>query len=145
MEPVDCLLEGIAPDEPHGVVGPAVGVGAQAVDRDDPGVLEPAGDLGLEQEACSADRVVGVLVEDLLERHLAVQLLIEGDVDGAQSAAGVGPEHAEPLPAGGCRADRDAGAAFRVARGARADVGQRKLDVGVGHAFEHRAGRRAGR
>ena len=44
------LLEAVAADEPHGVVGPAVGVGAQAVDRDDPRVLQPAGDLGLEQE-----------------------------------------------------------------------------------------------
>ena len=47
---VDGLLEAVAPDEPHGVVRPAVGVGAQAVDRHDAGVLQPAGDLGLEQE-----------------------------------------------------------------------------------------------
>ena len=40
----------VAADEPHGVVGPAVAVGAQAVDRHDPGVLQSAGDLGLEHE-----------------------------------------------------------------------------------------------
>ena len=44
----DRLLEAVAPDEPHGVIRTAVAVGAQAVDRDDPGVLEPAGDLGLD-------------------------------------------------------------------------------------------------
>ncbi len=91
MKGVCGLLQAVTLDEPHCVVGPAVGVGAQAIDRDDPRVLEAAGDLGLEQEAGSADRVVGVLVEDLLERHLAVQLLIEGDMDDPQSAAGVGP------------------------------------------------------
>ena len=72
MEAVDGLLEAVAADEPHGVVGAAVGVGAQAIDRDDAGVLQPAGDLGLEQEARAAGRVVGVVVEDLLEGHLAV-------------------------------------------------------------------------
>jgi hypothetical protein len=102
VEGVRGLLQALTLDEPRGVVGPAVGVGAQAVDRDDPRALEPAGDLGLQQEEGAADRVVGMLVEDLLERHLAVQLLIEGGEDGAQSAAGVGPEHAEPLVVGGC-------------------------------------------
>ena len=77
MEAVDRLLEAVALDEPHGVVGPAVAVAAQAVDRHDPGVLQPAGDLGLEQEPLAADRVVGVVVEDLLERHLAIELGVE--------------------------------------------------------------------
>ena len=43
-------LEPIPADEPHRVVGPAVGVGAQAVDRDDAGVLQAAGDLRLQEE-----------------------------------------------------------------------------------------------
>ena len=106
VEAVDGLLEAVAPDEPHGVVGPAVGVGAQAVDRDDPRVLQPAGDLGLEQEPLAAGRVVGVLVEDLLQRHLAVQLGVERHEDGPQAAPGVGPQDAEPLAVGGGRARR---------------------------------------
>ena len=97
MELVDGLLERVAADEPHGVVGPAVAVGAQAVDRHDAGVLESAGDLGLQQEALAANRVVGVTVEDLLERDLAVQLVIERHEDGAQAAPGMGPQDAEPL------------------------------------------------
>ena len=121
VEAVDGLLEAVAADEPHGVVGPAVGVGAQAVDRDDPRVLQPAGDLGLEQEAGAADRVVGVLVEDLLERHLAVQLGVQGDEDGAQAAPGVGPEDAEPLAVGGGRADGVAGGAVGVGVGRTAE------------------------
>ena len=35
VEALDRLLEAVAADEPHGVVRPAVAVGAQAVDRDD--------------------------------------------------------------------------------------------------------------
>ncbi len=97
MERGDRLLEAVAPDEPHGVVRPAVAVAAQAVDRHDPGVFEPAGDLGLEDEPGAAGGVVGVVVEDLLERDLAVELGVEGDEDGAQPAAGMGPEDAEPL------------------------------------------------
>ena len=119
MEALDGLLEAVAADEPHGVVGPAVGVGAQAVDRDDARVLQPAGDLGLEQEPLAADRVVGVVVEDLLERHLAVQLGVEGDEDGAQAAPGVGPEDAEPLAVGGGRAD---GVSWRCGRRRRRDA-----------------------
>ncbi len=42
-------LSDVAADEPHRVVGAAVGVGAQAVDRHDAGMLQPAGDLGLER------------------------------------------------------------------------------------------------
>jgi hypothetical protein len=37
-------------------------------------MFEPSGDLGLLEEPLAADRVVGVLVEDLLEGDLAVQL-----------------------------------------------------------------------
>ena len=46
----DGLLEIVALDEPHGVVGAAVVVVAEAVDRDDPGVFQATGDLGLDQE-----------------------------------------------------------------------------------------------
>ena len=49
-------------------------------------MLEAAGDLGLEQEPLAADRVVGVVVEDLLERHLAVQLAVERHEDRPQAA-----------------------------------------------------------
>ena len=101
MERGDGLLEVVAPDEPHGVIGPAVGVVAQAVDGDDPGVLQAAGDLGLDQEPGAAVGVVGVVVEDLLEGDLAVQLGVEGDEDLAQAALGVGPEDPEPAALGG--------------------------------------------
>ena len=86
VELVDRFLEAVAADEPHGVIRAAIAVGAQPVDGDDPGVLEPAGDLGLDEEAGSADGVVGAVVEDLLESDLAVQLGVEGDEDGAQAA-----------------------------------------------------------
>ena len=40
-------------------------------------MLEPAGDFGFEEESCSADRVIGVVVEDLLQRDLAIQFAVE--------------------------------------------------------------------
>ena len=79
MEVLDRLLEALSLDEPHGVVGPSAAVGSHAIDRDDARVLQCAGDLGLGDEPLAADGVVGMLFEDLLERHLAVQLGIEGD------------------------------------------------------------------
>ena len=59
VEAIDRLLEGLPLDESHGVVGAALGVAAQAVDGHDARVLEPSGDLGFEQEAGAAVRVVG--------------------------------------------------------------------------------------
>ena len=117
VEAGDGVLEAVAADEPHRVVGPAVAVAAQAVDRDDPRVLEAAGDLGLEDEPGAAGGVVGVVVEDLLERDLAVQLGVERDEDRAQPAAGVGPQDAEPLAvAGGLPNDAVASASARRCR-----------------------------
>ena len=101
-------------------------------------MLQPAGDLGLQQEPLAAGRVVGVVVEDLLERHLAVQLGVQGHEDGAQAAPGVRPEDAEPLAVGGGRTDGVAGGAVGVVRLGRAvpgaDVAERGLDVGVAEA-----------
>ena len=60
-------------------------------------MLQSAGDLGLQQEPPAAGGVVGVIVEDLLQRHLAMQLLIHGHEDGTESAPGVGAEDPKPL------------------------------------------------
>ncbi len=87
MKLLDGRLEVVAADEPHGVEGPAVVVGAQAVDRHDAGVFEPAGDLGLDDEAGTLVLVAGVRLLDPLQRHDAVKLLVAGDVDLAQGAA----------------------------------------------------------
>ena len=103
MVPLDRFLEALTADKAHRVVGTAAVVGAQPVNRDDPGVFQAAGDLGLDDEPLSAYRVVGVVVEDLLQGHLAVQLAIERHEDGPETAPGVRPEHAEPLAVGcGC-------------------------------------------
>ena len=101
MELIDYLFKRIAHDEPHGVVRAAVGVGAQAIDRNDPRVLEPAGDLGLLEEPLAAHRVIGVGVEDLLERNLAIQLAVERHEDSPEPALGVRAQEAKPLAAGG--------------------------------------------
>ena len=48
-----------------------------------------------QHSSLAADRVVGVTVEDLLKRHLAVQLAIERHEHGPESAQSVGLQHAE--------------------------------------------------
>jgi hypothetical protein len=60
-------------------------------------VLKPSGNLRLDQEPLPAGGIVRVVVEDLLERYLAVQLAVECDEDRPQTALGVGPKDAESL------------------------------------------------
>ena len=96
---LDGLLEAVALDEPHGVERPAITVSAEAVDRDDPGVLQAAVDLGLQDEP-AAEVALGDLVgPDLLEGDLTAELLVASDVHAAQPALAVEAEDAEPRPA----------------------------------------------
>ncbi len=77
-------------------------------------MLEPAGDLGLEQEPRPAYGIVGMMVEDLLQSDLAVQLGVERDKDRSQPTAGGGPQNAEPLAAGSGCADSEARRAVNI-------------------------------
>jgi hypothetical protein len=95
LELLDRGLEAVAADEPHRVVRSAVGIAAQAVDRDNSGVFEPSGDLGLENEPELAIGLASMSFLDLLQRHLAVQLGVDGDVDLAQATPGVEPDRPE--------------------------------------------------
>ncbi len=117
VERSDGVLERVASDEPHRVIGAAVGVDAEPVHRHDPGVLEPAGDLGLDEKPVAAGRVVGVAVEDLLEGDLAVQLAIERHEHLPQTTPGVRAEHAEPLTVGRRCPNRERGGAVSVGFG----------------------------
>ena len=114
-----------------------------------PGVLQPAGDLGLEQEPLAAGRVVGVVVEDLLERDLAVQLAVERHEHRPQPAPGVRPQDAEPLAVAGRRADGVGGRAVGIAVLGRAVPGghmaERRLDIRVAEPGQALARRLAGR
>ena len=117
----------------------------QPIDRDDAGMFQPPGDLGLDQEASPARRVVGVVVEDLLEGDLAVQLAVEGHIDGAEAALGVRPEDAEPLALEGRRADDLAGRLVRVIHlGGRPDQRHGHGQVGITQGFELLSSRGAG-
>ena len=89
------------------------------------------------------DRVVGVGVEDLLQGHLAMQFGVQGHEDGAQAAACVRPEDAEPLARAGCLADRVTRRAVGVIgalRRVRAEVGQGTADIGIVDAIQTLAG-----
>ena len=139
---LDGRLEVVAADEPHGVERAAVVVGAQAVDRHDAGVFEPAGDLGLDDEAGAFVLVTGVRLLDPLQRHDAVKLLVAGDVDLAQGAAVVKPDDLESalgvsggagvVPALGVLA----AVAAVVGSGDKAEVEEAGLEVEVGHDLE---------
>ena len=91
-----------------------------------PGCSSPPVISASSRNRCAAGRVVGVLVEDLLERHLAVQLGVERHEDGAQAAPGVRPQDAEPLAVAGGRADGVAGGAVGVAVRARSSRSRRR-------------------
>ena len=135
VKAIDRFLERIATDKPHGVKRAAVGVGSQAIYGNDAGMLEAAGDLGLGQEPLPARCVVGVVVEYLLERHLAVKLGVERDKDGSQASAGMRPQHAEPDAVGAGCADRVAGGPVEIVAGIARDpfeMTERRRNVGIG-------------
>jgi hypothetical protein len=78
-----------------------------------------------------------VLLEDLLQGDFAMQFGVECHEDGAETAAGMGAEDAEPLTVGGGRAHRDAGGAVGVIvigagrRMGQADASEGRLDLRV--------------
>jgi hypothetical protein len=140
MEALDRFLERIAPDEPHGVVRPAVVVVPESINRNDPGMLQAAGDLGLDQESGPAHLVVGVVVEDLLERDLAVQLGVESHEDSAQAALSVGPEDSKPLAIAGRNPERHRGRRI-LGRRVRTDEGDALGEIRVAEGRELLDGR----
>ena len=106
VERGDRVLEAVAADEPHGVIRPAVAVRTQTVDRDDPRMFESAGDLSLHEKAGAVGWVVGVAIEDLLEGDLTIELAVERDKHGSETAFGVRTQHPEPSCLTAGRVDR---------------------------------------
>jgi hypothetical protein len=149
VEAADGLFEVVPLHEAHGVEGATVGVLAQPVDRHDARVFQAAGNLGLQQEAAAAVRVVGPLPLDFLEGDLAVQFLVLGHEDLAQSPLGVGAEDLEtgvrrqgiarPIRAAGFaqRSERESGLAARHKGAGGAGVGVRPGGRNVGQAGLH--------
>ena len=75
-----------------------------------------------------------MMVEDLFQRDLSVQLGIQGHEDGAQAAAGMRAQDAEPLAVGGGRADGKVGGAVGIFTGrgqSRAEPSDRGLELGI--------------
>ena len=98
----------------------------------------------------AAGGVVGVTVEDLLERHLAIQLGVERDEHGSQSAPGMRSKHAEPLAVAGSRADgigcRAFGVISVVGRAVRRAGGvERRVDLRAANPSQALSRRLAGR
>ena len=72
----------------HREVGPAVGEGAQLVDRHDPRVLELAADLGLLDEAADQLGLVAVCLEQDLDGQVAAEVGVAALEDRPHAAAG---------------------------------------------------------
>ena len=102
-----------------------------------PGCSSPPVTSASRRNALPARRVVGVLVEDLLERDFAVQLRVERHEDGPQAAAGMRPKDAESQAVGRGGADGVAGGSVAVVAclgGGRPRASERRLDVGIAEA-----------
>ncbi len=112
VEPLDRIAKGFALDEVHRVKRPSIGVAAEAVNRHDPRVLQPPGDLRLEQKAGLRRWVVGQVSLQFLEGDGSIQLAVEGDEDFAQATLRMRPQDLEPASF-----DAGGGRVMRAARG----------------------------
>ena len=147
---LDGFLEAVPLDEPHGVEGAAIVIAAQAVDRHDPGVLQPAVDLRLRDEAGAELGLVGLVGPDLLEGNLAAEFLVAGAVDASQPALAVETQDAEPRPgaAGGGHISRRRPGIGAGPGGPRGRGGEAGLKIGVAQPLQvvaHRSQRADGR
>ena len=143
----DGVLETIPFDEPHGVERPAVGVGAQTVNRHDPRMFQAASDLSFEDKTRSAFLVVGPLVLDFLESDLTVQFLVVGDGDLAKAPFRMRSNDAETLSCGGGQADRNRGYIALSPGPSTGGTGKKLeggLHLGIGNQLKILADRRAG-
>ncbi len=136
MEIVNGFLQAVAANETHHIERSAVRMRAQAVDRHDAGVLEPAGDFRFQKKACPALRIVRVFVVNLFEGDLAVQFLVLGNKNRSQTTLGMRPHHAKTPPCGGERADRGLCAPLWRAGRCRRQRGQSSLQVCIGDLLQ---------
>ena len=82
------LGQGTALDQLHGEERPAIGEGAELVDRHDPRVLELAGDLRLLDEAADQLGLVAVLLQEDLDGQVAAQVGVAALEHGPHAAPG---------------------------------------------------------
>jgi hypothetical protein len=97
MEPIDGDFQTVAADETHRVIGTAVRVVAEAVDRHDPRMFQPAGDLRFPEKSGSIVRIAGPARLHLLQGDLSIDFLVMSQVDDSQTAGRVSPQDAESL------------------------------------------------
>ncbi len=109
---------------PHRDVQDAVGL-ARVVDRDDVRVVEAGGDLGLADEALPERVIIGELGTEDLQRDLAAQPDVLGQVDDRHPTAADHPHHAMPRELGSRPADRS-----YAVHGRRGGIGERRLPRG---------------
>ena len=118
------LLQRLAAHQPHDEERPVVGGHAQFVDRDDPGVLQPAGDPGLFQKPADDFGLPLVFLQEDLDRGHALELDVPHLVDDAHAPAAdhppdevpAGRVHRRERVGGGIRTGFDGGPGARIVR-----------------------------
>jgi hypothetical protein len=79
VEICDCMLQAVAADEPHGVIGSAVVVLPESINGNNAGMLKPSCDLGFLPKAVSSFDVPRESLLDLFNYNLTIQLIVPGD------------------------------------------------------------------
>jgi hypothetical protein len=93
-------------------------------------MFQPAGDFGFAQESLPTHWIIGMRIQNLLERDFAVQFFVECHEYRAQSAARMRAQHAESLTIGSSFADCVGDRAIGFGRSG-ADVLKCRLDLGI--------------
>jgi hypothetical protein len=91
VKALDCVVEIVTANEAHRIEWPPIGVLAQPVNRDDPRVFQPTGDLCLLEKAQAPLWIVRVPFLDLLEGDFTMELLIERHEDFSEPPFSVRP------------------------------------------------------
>ena len=123
----------LALDQLHGEERPAVGEGAQLVDRHDARVLQLAADLRLLDEPADQVGVVAEVLAEDLDGHVAAEVGVAALEHGAHAAAG--DLAVDPVAESRCRRRSRAG------RSARAPRRGRVAEQDAGHGADRRADR----
>lgn len=135
IKAIDCFLETVAADEPHGVERPAVRVAAQPIDGHDAGVLQGAGDLGLQHEPRARIGMIGMTVLNLLQGHLPVQFRVLRHVNVTEAALGMRSQDTKPRA--GVAHDPHRTRSLRVvASGTRGQTPQAGVELRIGQRLE---------
>jgi hypothetical protein len=91
----DGLCQAIAADEAHRIIGPAIGILAKGIDRDDARVFQASRHNCFKHEPGLSLELTRVPAVHLLEGDLAMEISIESDEDLAKATLRVWAQYLE--------------------------------------------------